>query len=113
MTALKIMPQHPFHADIDPLLSMDHTAAQLVATDLVISATSAGVHLVGALGMPCWAMIPFAPDWRWTMGVDGGIRYSSMRVFCQPRPGDWQLVVQQLARRLDGVISAGRNHPIP
>lgn len=99
--------------EIDPLVSMDEAAAQLAATDLVISTTNAGVHLAGALGVPCWTMIPFAPDWRWTMGVDGSLWYPTMRVFRQPRPGDWHQVIKQLADQLDDVVATRRDLSIP
>ena len=47
------------------------TAAVLMNLDLVITVDSAVAHLAGALAIPVWVPIPFAPDWRWLLGSRG------------------------------------------
>ncbi len=75
------------------LTDFGETAAAIAALDLVITADTAVAHLAGALGKPVWLMLPFVPDWRWLLGRADSPWYPSMRLFRQPRAGDWDAVV--------------------
>jgi len=87
--------------DLSPHLSdFAETAAVVANLDLVIAADTAVVHLAGALGRPCWVMLPFAPDWRWLLDRDDSPWYPSLRLFRQRAPGDWDGVVTDLRRAL-------------
>lgn len=76
-----------------------YETAQLVAScDLVISCCTSVVHLAGALGVPCWVMVPSKPAWRY--GVTGGMPwYRSVRLYRQPKgeADAWKPVVQRVA----------------
>ena len=78
------------------------TAAALMHLDLVIAVDTAVAHLAGALGRPCWVLLPaYKPDWRWLAGRTDSPWYPGvMRLFWQPRMGDWAPVVQALAQAL-------------
>lgn len=43
----------------------DDTAALVESLDLVVSVTTAVIHLAGGLGKPCWVMTPKHPMWRY------------------------------------------------
>jgi tetratricopeptide (TPR) repeat protein len=73
------------------------TAAVMKSLDLVVSADSAVAHLAGALGVPVWVALPFVPDWRWLLGRADTPWYSSVRLFRQRRPGDWDEVFARVA----------------
>lgn len=71
------------------------TAALMRALDLVVSVDSFPAHLAGALGVPTWTLLPEPADWRWGAG-ETTPWYPTMRLFRQPRPGDWDAVMTPL-----------------
>jgi tetratricopeptide (TPR) repeat protein len=84
------------------LTDFGETAAALCCLDLVITIDTSVAHLAGALGIPTWLMLPFAPDWRWLLDRQDSPWYPAMRIFRQPAPGDWSSVIRQIAGTLDG-----------
>jgi ADP-heptose:LPS heptosyltransferase len=81
------------------------TAAVLALCDLVISVDTAPVHLAGAMGRPVWVLVPFAPDWRWTLEEETTPWYPTARLFRQDlfgqdSPGDWDAVIACVAAAL-------------
>jgi glycosyl transferase family 9 (putative heptosyltransferase) len=82
----------------EALFDFADTAALIAGLDLVISADTAVAHLAGALGKPTWVLLPHAPDWRWMRDREDSPWYPTMRLFRQPRPGDWASVVVRGAR---------------
>jgi ADP-heptose:LPS heptosyltransferase len=89
----------------DALADFDDTAAVMALADLVISVDTSVVHLAGAMGRPVWVLLPFQPDWRWLLGRDDSPWYPTVRLFRQPKPGDWDSVVAQVRdERSRGVI---------
>jgi hypothetical protein len=76
------------------------TASRMLRMDLVISVDTMTAHLAGALGLPVWTLLPFEGDWRWMLDRTDSPWYPTMRLFRQPRPGDWESVVRDLQREL-------------
>jgi Flp pilus assembly protein TadD len=83
-----------------PMKDFAATAAIIEQLDLVISVDTSVAHLTGALAKPIWLLLPFAPDWRWLLGRDDTPWYPTMRLFRQPRPGDWAGVIQSVRQQL-------------
>jgi Flp pilus assembly protein TadD len=81
---------------LDETDSLSDTAEAMVNLDLVISGNDTLSHLAGALGAPVWNLLPFAPDWPWMLGRDNSPWYPTMRLFRQPRAGDWEGVVARV-----------------
>ncbi len=81
---------------VDQFADLDVFAAQIAAMDLVVTIDNSTAHLAGALGVPVWLLLPFAPDWRWLQAREESPWYPSMRLFRQPRLGDWQSVLQSV-----------------
>ncbi|MBF0296094.1 MAG: tetratricopeptide repeat protein, partial [Magnetococcales bacterium] len=78
------------------------TAAIIGMLDLVITIDSALAHLAGALGKPCWVMLPArGADWRWQHGRDDSVWYGpGLRLFRQSQAGSWSDVVRKMADEL-------------
>ena len=80
----------------DKLDDMADTAAVLALADLTIAVDTSVIHLAGAMGREAWVMLPFSPDWRWTLTGDRSPWYPRMRLFRQATPGDWPGVIATL-----------------
>ena len=85
---------------VDQFVSIDRFAAQIAAMDLVITIDNSTAHLAGALGIPTWVLLPFAPDWRWQLNRDDSPWYPAMRLFRQTKAGEWQPVVREVQEAL-------------
>lgn len=99
----------PIHhwPDLNPLHDVDGFAAFLAALDLVISIDNSTAHLAGALGTETWMLLPFASEtgWRWLTQRTDTLWYAGVRLWRQPRPGQWSPVVEAAARELAGRVS--------
>jgi hypothetical protein len=76
-------------------------AALLAALDLMISVDTMTAHLAGALGVPVWTLLQKNADWRWMDQRDDSPWYPTMRLFRQPRQGDWTSVIDRVATALE------------
>lgn len=98
---------------IDQLADLDSFAAQISALDLVITIDNSTAHLAGALGVPVWLMLPFAPDWRWQRERANSPWYPRMRLFRQATAGDWQPVIEQVRHELELQMNSLLEHAAP
>jgi tetratricopeptide (TPR) repeat protein len=75
------------------------TAAVVAELDLVICVDTSIAHLAGAMGKPCWILLPAAAtDWRWMRGRDDSPWYpGAVRLFRQRIAGDWDEVIDRVA----------------
>jgi hypothetical protein len=76
------------------------TAAVMGHLDLVITSDTAPAHLAGALGVPVWVALSFAPDWRWLLDRCDSPWYPTMRLFRQRELGNWDGVFQEIKEAL-------------
>ena len=79
---------------------MRATAALVAGAELIVTVDTMIAHLAGALGKPVWLLLKSDPDWRWPLGERWTPLYPSMRVYAQPRAGDWEAVLAKVLRDL-------------
>lgn len=68
--------------------------------DLVISPCSAVAHLAGGSGVRVWVPLSHIGDWRWLTVREDSPWYPSLRLFRQPKLGDWESVFRRMAECL-------------
>lgn len=73
------------------------TAAAACCCDLVVTVDTVVAHLCGALGLPVWLLLPYAPDWRWGLKDGPSCWYPTIRLIRQDKPGAWGASLARLA----------------
>ena len=84
------------------------TAALIENLDLVISTDTSVAHVAGALGKPVWLLDRYNSCWRWRLAATTSPWYPTMRIFRQPRLGDWETVVAEVAAALAERVRTGQ-----
>jgi hypothetical protein len=101
---LQLRPRLPGLADLstpDVLL----LASRVRSLDLVITPDTMLAHLAGALGVATWTLLPAEADWRWMAAArTDSPWYPTMRLFRQPRPGEWGAVIAEVRRHLAHLV---------
>jgi len=87
------------------LTDFAETAALLRCLDLVITVDTSVAHLAGAMGCPTWILLPYNPDWRWLLDRDDSPWYPTIRLFRQPKPRDYDSVIDRVGAELAVMIS--------
>jgi len=91
-------------------------AAVMQSLDLVIAPDTSLVHLAGALGVPVWLAVSFAPEWRWLDHRSDSPWYPSMRLFRQKKWDEWGDVFERMTDELRVIVDApeiGSGDPPP
>ena len=84
------------------------TAAIIDQLDLVICVDTAIAHVAGALGKPCWVLLPaLGTDWRWLRDRKDSPWYPSMCLFRQKAPNEWNQLVEEIRQALIARIDSG------
>ena len=95
---------HPDFAGIVDLGSrfggFHDTAEVIRELDLVIAVDTGVAHLAGAMGKTVWLLLPFEAEWRWMTTREDSPWYPTMRLFRQTSPGNWQELLERVARQL-------------
>lgn len=80
---------------------MGDTAHVMMACDIILTVDTSVAHVAGALGCTTWVMVSDPAEWRWGIARSDSPFYPTVRVFRQPRPGDWASVITDVTRALD------------
>jgi Flp pilus assembly protein TadD len=82
------------------------TAAIVAGLDVVVSVDTAVAHLAGALGKRVFLLDRYDSCWRWLAGREDSPWYPTLRIFRQPRPGEWSEPVARVAAELGRLAGA-------
>lgn len=78
----------------------DETMGFISSLDLVITVCTTVHHAAGALGVPCWTLVPSKPAWRYGIEGEKTPWYKSSRLFRQ-KPGEtWAPVIHKVSEEL-------------
>ena len=80
------------------------TAAAVDNMDLIISNDSSLAHLAGAMGKPCFILLPFIYNWRWHLDLNKCDWYDSVKLFRQKIPGDWDEVMERVFTQVQKLV---------
>lgn len=86
------------------------TAALIKNLDLVVTIDTSISHFAAALGTPTWILLPEPADWRWMLKCTDTPWYPNVRLFRQPKVGDWKSVMEDIVTALLEIVS---KQPIP
>jgi hypothetical protein len=90
-------PPLPNLVSLAPLLeTFSDTACALSGMDLLITVDTSVTHLAGAMGIPTFLLLTFQPDYRWMLDRDDSPWYPTLRLYRQPKYGDWEAVIRKV-----------------
>lgn len=86
-------------------LDLAEQAALFKAVDAVVTVQQTAVHVAGAVGARCYAMISPTPPWRY--GIEGSSMpfYESVTLFRRAPDEQWAAVVSRVKEQLDADFS--------
>jgi tetratricopeptide (TPR) repeat protein len=75
-------------------------AAIVELIDLVITIDTSIAHLAGAMGKETWILLKYDAEWRWLQDRNDSPWYPNVRLFRQPKHGDWESVIADVKQAL-------------
>lgn len=87
------------------LENYEETCNLVASLDLVISVQTAIIHIAGALGTPCWILVPRNRAWRYAPG-EKSHWYGSVRQFHQKEMYQWKPVLGRIEKELAKWLSS-------
>lgn len=86
------------------LIDFSQTAAAIANLDLIICNDTSLAHLAGAMGVPCWIILPYEVNWRWHDNLSKCDWYNSVKLYHQKTIGDWQGVFDEVEKDFTDAI---------
>ena len=80
------------------------TAGALENLDLVICNDTSLAHLAGALGKPCWILLPYLYNWRWHLDLNNCDWYDSVKLYRQKERGNWDEIFDRMHVDLSNLL---------
>lgn len=80
------------------------TAAIIFNLDYVVSVDTSVAHLAATMRKPTMVLVPaYSTDWRWQIDRDDSPWYPELKIFRQPKIGDWKTALERLSRDLSNL----------
>jgi hypothetical protein len=99
--------------DVDAKASLAEFANQVAGCDLVVSIDNTTVHIAGGLGVPCWVLLPWLPDWRWMLQREDTPWYDSLKLYRPPELNAWEPMLERLEADLEAVLAGDKSRLAP
>ena len=80
------------------LIDFSQTAAAMANLDLVICNDTSLAHLAGAMGIPCWVLLPYEVNWRWHTDLSICDWYDSVKLYIADKNETWNDVMSRVIR---------------
>jgi hypothetical protein len=90
----------------DLIDDFDDLAGLVAELDVVVSVQTALVHVCGAIGQRCHALIPQVAEWRYMQRGDATPWYGSVRLWRQAEDLGWDPVVRIVAEAVQNEMTA-------
>jgi hypothetical protein len=84
--------------DFDVLRDTDGLAALIASLDEVVTIDNSIAHMAGAMGVKTTLLLPKGHNFRWPEKGDGTLWYASVRVVRQKKAGEWETVMEEVAK---------------
>ncbi len=91
---------------IDPLKDFDGNAAQVAATDLVITIGNVVMHMAGGLGTPVWVLTSSQPSWHYFRVGERSLWHPTKRLFLPSRPDKGKEAAVRIAEELESFVKS-------
>ena len=82
----------------------DQTINFISTLDLVITVCTTVHHAAGALGVPCWTMVPSEPAWRYGQSGTKTPWYGNTTLYRQKKGEKWGPVIERIAVDLRRIV---------
>lgn len=89
--------------EMDPTHDLDAHAAMILATDLVVSVSTATAHISAAFGHPTWVLLPKAqPSFLyWSQAGDNATWYPSVTTITPGTGENWNIVADKITEVIE------------
>ena len=91
--------------DIAENQNYDKTINFIASLDLVITVCTTVHHAAGALGVPCWTMVPSEPAWRYGQKGTKTPWYNNTTLYRQFKGENWDAVANRVAVDLEKMLA--------
>ncbi len=98
---------------VDARADLDAFADQVAGCDLVVSIDNTTVHVAGALGVPCWVLLPFIPDFRWMLQREDSPWYPTLKLYRPPALNAWEALLERLQDDFAALLAGDRGRLAP
>ena len=90
----------------EDLTDLSELAALISALDGVVTVQNTNVHLSGALGQHCLAILPYVPEWRYALSGSSMPWYGSVELFRRSSDGAFAPLLPELQARLNAILKS-------